>query len=473
MEIISILDKIKILHENNNNLNKIKTKLDNDIFISVLHKMRTYTTILGPVALLVYKINNKLIFLFADSHEQPKDICYTKCDTDKCKWIHEFLYDLFTTSPICIDFFHETVNFLQIPKTVLKENQPALKESIDIMKIGHDIGLHTTTAQYADCFSPIKTNCGKFRKTRFHNIEFRRFIPNIYNIHNYHQLQSIFGIPIAYMYKDFDKGEFNMGNVGNGYTENDIDQQKSIVRLKNYINQLSLHEFILNNLFNGNMTLLSENITTLFRDFDDEHNLIIRQYLGNNNWKLWFTPENLQTKSPYPKIHKQIVNLPDPIKKLVQKHIIKQYTETCQKRIDIIQNKIKKINDKNINKYVDELNDIIVKLKELNLYFGVVLFDLYTIARILKSILIYPDSSLIITYAGSGHINSYTRLFEKLPKAKKIASVGICNKKQCFACIDITNQSKEWNNIIDLIEKMFHEKGEQDCAIKTGVELTF
>ena len=71
-----------------------------------LRKYKDHIQLQGPSSLIMYEINGRLLFFFRDIHIEPKQICNNICNTDKekCVWVSDFLRELFSISPMCIDY---------------------------------------------------------------------------------------------------------------------------------------------------------------------------------------------------------------------------------------------------------------------------------------------------------------------------------------------------------------------------------
>jgi hypothetical protein len=424
--------------------------------------------LVGPSNIISFNINNKLIILFGDKHIEPKKICNNTKPSEK--WIHNFLINLFKNSPICIDFFLETISFFNIHSNInyekLKNNYNKQKEEFYKYFKPINRGMIKTMETFFECLSPYKDKCViKYKNTRFHNIEFRRFaFQDKYNIIALDNTSLIF-FPLYYMLispKKLMKFPFNedilYDIIENGLGESDIlfDYNNSNNMIYKYIEKLDTFNLILINIINGDMEKLSTNLLYLVEDFKDK-------FYDYDKIKEYYTTENLTNNSPYLKIKKQF--------KYLDEDTVSIYKNFMLKELNKILNKTK-IEFKKLTSNLNKLN----KIKFFNCFedffidFGSLIVDSYTIARMLKSIYIYSDSSLIVCYAGMKHTNRYYKFFNKhylkndlknnINNINKIKIIGEHN----YGCVPINNYKTKWNKLLNNIMEQF--KTPSQCSYK-------
>jgi hypothetical protein len=487
---INILEQINTLHTFKKHTNQLQERYDNNDYYNYIDECRKYKEILGPSGLMLYKINNRYVFLFQDYHIEPVKKCYTICSTDasKCIWIDNFLEKLLKLSPFCADVFFETVAFLQLPKSTdpshIKISKENISNQINLFKYYiSKRGLNSTRLTFADCLGPSKINCtNKVTRARIHNIEFRRFASYKYNLDSSF-LDSIFSIPLGYIFKGFQNGKTTKESSDFIFNDSeDIDITKYDSNMKFYLDNLDKYNKILIYLLDNNMNMLSKTIITLFGKFDDQDvtNQIYGKFEGERiingeSWKNDFTPEKLKLHSPYPKLGKQFNQFDNKINVLLKKFILEEYNKKIKENINII-----KLYRSELDYYITHdsiesiqiLRGISKLLRNISLETGVAVFDAYTFARVLKSLFIYPDSPTIMMYAGGKHIENYIYFFNFLEKNKiitmeKIVSIGGYNNNVYDACINLNDYNEGWNTILDVLKGLGAEK--HDCQIKEGI----
>jgi len=437
-----ILEIIQNIHMRNNKINNVMANTL-PITDTNLKKYLEYTKIHGPSSVILYKLNNRLLLFFRDVHIEPKKQCNDSCSIDKnnCVWISDFLKDLFTNAPSCIDFFCETTTWFQIQEKI-KDNQDRIMHYLLYeKKLEKRIkGLMKTKTEFIDCLSPYKLGCSAYKTTRFHNIEFRRFAFEYYNLTT--DMKNILNLPVYYLLKS-------------GIDEiPDSEQLKSFIDIKKYNHKfkdflinLNKYKDILETLLNNDMLSLSNIINSLYNNFDEY-----------SNYKTYFDPSKL-LKSPYPKLWKQLNTLQPVCQIYIKQYIRDRYKHDCEQYITKIHN-IMRHNNVDLLLLIEYLNDFYTN-------FSILIFDAYTIARMMKAIFNYDDSSLIITYAGGFHIQQYEDFFNKFSlqfhlEFEKITDIG--KSKDQSGCIQLNDN---WNIIISQLQEAFNNSGK--CAIKEGI----
>ena len=412
-----------------------------------IKKYRLIQKLLGPSEITYYNIDNKFILLFEDLHMTPFDICNPSLPTSKM--INIFLKDLFKCSPVCIDYFQETTSFRQLSK-----NQKHLLKDKELSEYSHKIDKHSFGFDYIfdsfyQCLGPNKKNCSKFGKVRFHNIEFRRFYTKYpYDIMDIDYAgNSIFCILLYYLESSNKKISFPFTKTK--YDKNNkkiIFSNYDIKIIKEHIMNLDILVDIINNFIDGDMKLLSENILQLVRPFK-------KSIINSDKIFSYFTPENLIENSIYMKISKQLNKL--------DKNIIKNIKTFFKDEIKIyIVNNIKYI-QKNINllsTHQDIVNFYNWYYENIMMIFNVIIFDIYTISRFMKSMYVYNDSSFIVIYAGLTHTERYRRFIDKYIKNIKNTNFITNTYNDRFACIDLVTYNDKWQKTMDSIEKQLKMK---------------
>jgi hypothetical protein len=400
-----------------------------------IKKYRLMQNLIGPKGLQYYMINNKVIIMFEDIHVKPDTMC--NVNSKNSIWIDNFLLDLFKCSPVYIDYFQETYFFRQLPKS--QKNPKSLnymyKSNVVINK--NSTGMERVNNIFHQCLGPIKTNCSKYGKVRFHNIEFRRFIPKYTYDLFWGGYNSLFSMVLYYLISPKDKlFEFPIEdktiiNIINNKI-NIKDYNKDII--SSYINNIDKYYDIINNFIDGDMKKLSKNMLALILPF--------KSFIKNSKLLCdMFLPDNLVKHSLYMKIHKQLKKLDKNMVNNIRHFIEKEYNIHIQSIIN------------NIKEH-DDIIDFYNSVKNLIHHFSLLIFDLYTISRLLKSIYKYK-SSIIVLYAGLYHIERYNKFINMYMDIDN--NDNIRNSSNINGCIDLYNNDNKWQNIITIIENQFNK----------------
>lgn len=419
---------------------------------SNLQRYAAYKQLHGPSSLILYMLNGRLLLFFRDVHIEPKETCGSVCNIDQnnCIWISDFFKNLFSNAPMCIDFFCETTSWLQIQEKSI-ENKRHVHYEVNDEKLDDRIeGLMKTKTEFIDCLSPFKTDCTKYKTTRFHNIEFRRFALNIYNLTP--RKKNFFTTIVYYLLP----------------SETDripkIDELKKLVDSNKYDNtfktfigkiKLNIYRTFLEALLNNDIDSVSKCIMSAYNDINqiDLHN---------------FNSDMLKKKSPYPKIFKQISVLKPEYQEFIKKYIMKRYDNQIVSHINEINKCIHYIDTSTT---LDDKNTWLTYLvKDLDTFyfdFAVLIFDTYTIGRLMKSIFNYNDSSLILSYAGGFHIQQYEDFFIAFSqhfnlKCDKIIEIG--KKEDENGCIQLDDK---WITLLQYLQGAFNKPSK--CTIKEGI----
>lgn len=448
------------------------TNIENEKYNNLLKKFGLCKQIMGVDGLILYEINGKYVFLFQDWHGKPTDNCNNICQltTYNCIWIQHFLRDLFLVSPFCIDFFHETMMFLQIPKNIIKYEgvSKIYKEKSKVLKTDHNIGLTNIMNEFADCLGPVKSGCEKYKKVRFHNIEFRRFVFESYNL-DAENFTSIFQVPILYLCGVFDTNTAK--NIEINPIINDINQfdiKKYDHKMKLYLDNIDEYKNIVKYLLSGDMGSLSQTIFKLFGSFDGNS---VDVYLPN--WTLNFKHDALKVWSPYPKLNKQLKSIGDDWRKTLES-IFPFMFEEAFKYIDHIKSTRNQldtvIQNNDLNKIKLYKQYIAIAIYNMQHHFSAQIFNVYAITRIMKSIVVYSDSSVIMVYAGLKHIDWYKIIFDAIEphsfnKPKEITVIGKAQNKKYEACINLDTYKEGWTKVMDVLKSLNNVK---TCATKQG-----
>ncbi|ARF09585.1 hypothetical protein Indivirus_1_208 [Indivirus ILV1] len=459
-----------------------RNNIENKNFKLMINKFREYKVLFGPSGLKLYTIEYKNviknIIFFYDIHVEPKKECDIPCisDKSKCIWINDFFQNLYLNSTVCIDHFQETIRFLQIPKTDQKTQETAHDRIVKFTGeaeeqfIKDSRGLVKTMGTFYDCFGPYKEKCQKYKRTRFHNIEFRRFFDKKYDFNPYTFNDSIFKIPIEYWLK------INNSEEIEGHTF----FYKLDDNMRQYISNLNKYEDIISNILLGDMNGLSKSINMLFEPF-----FKIKKY---EKFRTVYEP-NVLENSIYMKLSKQLKPLDDNLKGKLKKFIKETYNagikgnNSIKSIISEIQELDKKISEEKIAP-IDLNKKIYYLLMTMHLYFGSLILDMYTMPRLLKSIFVYKDSNTIILYAGAAHVSRYDELltsindksilnyiFSKKPDDIKIDSIVEIPYGKETACIDLQSYNREWSIVMDKLDSLSNKN--DLCAFKTILDLEY
>lgn len=414
-----------------------KRKLENENNPSsnfFIKKYRTIENLLGPTKLQYYMVNNKIIIMFEDTHVKPEDNC--NITSKNSIWIDKFLLDLFKCSPVYIDYFQETYLFRQLSKsqkkTKFSENSYMYKSNIVVDK--NSTGIERLNNIFHQCLGPIKTNCMKYGKIRFHNIEFRRFMSKYPYDLFWGGYNSLFSIALYYMTSQKNiliefpiKDDFIINIINNTVNIRDYDDN-----ISSYIYNIDKYYDIMINFIDGDMKKLSKNMLALMVPF--------KSFVKNSKTLFdMFQPENLIKHSLYMKIHKQLKKLD---KKIVNniKHFFKKQYEVYLRGI--------------INNIKNNTSDLYKNIKELMVLFSTLIIDLYTLSRMLKSMYKYK-SSIIVIYAGKTHIGLYNEFINTYILNVKSYD-NIENASEINGCIELYND--KWQDVMNIIEKQFYLK---------------
>jgi len=453
-----------------------------------IKKYKDLNIMLGPNGVSMHKTKNKLIIFFEDIHESPNKECQTVIDADKKSvWIDIFLKELFEISPSCIDFFLETTLFQYIKKNA-PETEQGIKDirSYNIKTMAQveykreekysqfvattTEGLHRVGNLFSDCVGPLKTGCDKYKNIRFHNIEFRRFYLEWYNV-NY-----IFSMPLVYMLCpmrkkcEYPNDKINIIKQMQGQ-EYEYDIEKIVYdryddAIKKYISQISkMYSLLIDGLLKGNLYYVHRAVQMLFSCFDDVMNI-------DSKLMDLFEINKLITSSPYLKLSKQLSALNPDISKKIYDDIMRKFKNIIEQHIKSIKMYAQKIEKEQTSAHTN-IKYIFIEIMSILMHFDIITFDAYTLARLMKAISVYDDTSIIIVYAGNGHIDYY---LETLPKIITMENVAIIKNleeteeseyKNYNNCIDTTEP--QWQKIMTVLQDLF--KIPQSCSIKKGLLL--
>jgi len=400
-----------------------------------IEKYIDHNVIFGPSSVSTYRYYDSYFVFFGDIHMSPTKKCISYGDGNKSVWIEDFLDDLFKISPTCIDFMVETTMFQQIKKKLPGQEQeqelsdPGVESKSDIdtydpeqinkllewkkeirgnTDIRNNVGLARIQKKFVDCLGPIKITPGgekcvdKYKKVRFHNIEYRRFLDTTYNI-------SMGGIgidlPIHYMscpigtkcdYKNL-KGSFmNLDNkmIKERYDTNIINYIKN-VQQPAYIN-------IINGLLFYKPINLAKGINSIVNYFTNPDEKVSDEQVQRDALKI-------QTDSQYYKIFKQIDKLNENLARIFIRKIMERFRLIILIKIKTLQ---KIVNEHPNSDSMD--NKTFIKFKKLLfdvvLNMGTLIVDTYALARMLQAVFTYRktslndnNTSLFIVYAGDNH----------------------------------------------------------------------
>jgi hypothetical protein len=446
-----------------------ESKEENSKITEFIHKYginTNYTTILGPSGVILNKIGSKYILYFQDFHVEPKPECNTPTQS---VWIDDFLKELFEVTPSCIDFFLESSLF-QVK--MAQENIIKLREEKSSKYSKR--GITRLEFEFLDCIGPYKLGCDKYN-TRFHDINFRDFDRNIYNINI--SGGSVFQLPLYYMalpsdnqcrYRTDEGVEIKecvfpfdvnytrrlTSTVNGPYTNvSSFNPDRYDNVMKNYIRESKrIYLNFLEGILDNDMKKVSDAANALLDLFP---NINIDSRVRDS-----FTVKRLGEVSLYSRLNKQISSLPPNVQVTIRRLIIKYYKDDVEPLLDFV---------------IDNLENSVMEYKDVQDYvyysivnFGSVIVDAYALARVLKAVYNY-ENELIVIYAGVAHIEFYIKVLEKFKQVEEIASIAcVRNCKEKKACINILQGREEWNKIMEVIEATFSE--ERRCKFHPSLQ---
>jgi len=437
--------------ENLYKTNKISyAKIGGSLIEQFVTEYKNYDILYGPNNINVVTIQNKLVIFLDDKHVKINNDyeCYDKDNQFNTCWIDDFFSDLFEISPTCIDFFIETTLFQQVGKqnNLLPITKHIEKES----KGKYNDGLFRIQQKFIHCVGPLKKECSKYKYTRFHNIEYRRFGNNFYDI-----VGGIFCAPLAYLSCPIDTKCFFMPQFLFKYKEKNMIPERLDENMKIHTENLSENlNSIFNGLLAGDMDIISTSVNKLYSCFTnnlDFLDIIIQK----------FTPDQLNKNYVYTKLNAQIKKLPSSIQIKYLEEMKENYDRYMTFEITQIKDLFNEMMDEKSEKTYGE--DFFISYRKMIFNFGVVVFDAYALARILKAFYVYQDSSIIIVYAGSGHTSFYNRALSSIMDTTPILTIP-SETYEKSACVMLNAEKIGWNQFMDILkEKLVNGK---KCTVR-------
>lgn len=327
--------------------------------------------IIGPNKLQILNINNKLVLLFSDIHREIQDYCLEK---ENSITILDFLEILFAQSNRKIDYFQEAIYF-NMPTKYMKNNN--IMEKYMDYSANDNKYINKINKKYHDCISNKENKClVDYPNVRFHNIEFRRYFSyNLYNFiakeHSFYKFVERYIIKIGYDHKVIE-----------------------------FLNRIDDYKIILKYILDGDLINLSILLIDMFGPF------------ATNEYIRWFQYPILNQYSHYYRVSKQINSLSSNLQRIFKKEIFDLYDS----KIAHLINRIKKIyknlsfNINSITINMKELENLQKSISFLTKEFSIIIMDAYASSRMLKTILNYKDSDILLVHAGAFHIENYYKI---------------------------------------------------------------
>lgn len=433
-----------------------KQRLDD--YSKFLNKFEKFNQLNGPHVLYIYEIAGKYILLFGERHaEEMKKDCIIKKERNDIN-VADFFDDLFKLAPYKIDFFLETVQFFQLPMTMKQDKsmQDSVNKGIKHLQEydNRNRSLDTLLSKFASYLGPDKSY-GKYKNVRFHNVEYRRFLNDIYD----------FGTTYTSDSKLEEKNIFSSPLVN--IQAIDIDNiSDSMRKFEEHIEQLDQYKVMFVNLLNGNIRGVADNILKLFGMYKTDDA---------------YTEENLNRYSVYYKLGKQYPN--DGSKKISVENLLIMYDAIMNDKIKKIRNYVgndeiylqiefylSKIEENKksganepMNIYISYINDNLdlVKFHMDNLARDIInsfsenIMNAYIYGRLIKAVNTY-GSSLIIVYTGASH-SEYLRDIINIKLKKKLKNTISNDKKSISNCINIIDPKNQTNILTEILRSIKSE----------------
>lgn len=234
----------------------IPRDLDNVKTAYFIDQVSLIERLLGPITMSVYRLNDRLIYLFGDMHVPTGTVqagAYVTLET--------FFDYFFHNSPLMCDLFLESYAFLNVPANETYFDY----EDMMYNPKGTTNELGKIIHKYAECLGAEKRTCHKFGNVQFHNIDFRRIANTKYNLH--------------------DVGEVLIHTFEDQPTE-----------LSRFLDNRHRYGIILDALILGDLEGASEQFKILYQDVP----LLLPHY----------ETKELERESAYDKLGKQFANIP-------------------------------------------------------------------------------------------------------------------------------------------------------------------
>jgi len=379
--------------------------------VGKLEEYRNVSTLTGPSFFYSYLLNDRLIIMFGDIHVPectPKD--------KNTKTIAQFLSTLAATGST-VDIFIEHIEFSKVTDSVYqKYTMEYLMHASELMSVSQNYGLGAVNRKFAECYAKVKnTHCKTaYPSTRFHNIEYRRF----FRTHTYTDnlcMPSVFALP---------QGPGNIMKHIRATVKN-----SGFERLFYYI-------------LTGRLSRILELFDIMYSE----------AYFGvADHFTKTYTTSDLMT-CQYDLVSKQINAIPVQVREKLIIFLMNEFNVHHQYFINSVKG-----------------GNVSVYLEYFLMLFPAVILDAYALARVVKSTY-YPDSNVIVVYAGDDHVNRYAKFMQTVLHAKVISNTNkwviesvYSNKGELMSFTDtpgvpvikgcILTDSVNWIDTIDLLSE--------------------
>ncbi len=245
---------------------------------TLLNVLAEVKGIKGPSQLTILDINSKMVFLFGDVHINTSETC----DIKGYITLTEYLDIFFKQSPVCCDFFLE--NWILLVDDANKSRRQRIKSYI--YKDSHHHELSILIRKYGPCIRSYRDpHCMDFGNVRFHNIDFRRFLNDSYNI-----------------------------------TRENVFSHITFKNSKYFVEHVGLYKDILIDLIDGHIMDALNKFQILYAQMPD----LAKHY---EHHKFLFD-------SDYPRLSKQFVNIPPGVKQHIKKKLITSYEQKTKNIVE-------------------------------------------------------------------------------------------------------------------------------------------
>jgi hypothetical protein len=411
--------------------------------ISDLIEKNQFSFVSGPISFVSFDDNGRKFYFFGDEHFDKKGNCETdykdvkmSClqvdnHNSKKKVCYDFVYfleklfQMNEKSKDYIDFYLET----PFQKRYMRESKPG------------DVDYITSIEKvFKKCFRRYKSKC-KFKKTRFHYIDFR--------IKNVKTVSSINYIPVNFIQ-----------TIKKQITNKDKIKRRKVA------NRIRFYNIIVKRLFQKkiNQKLLYAYFKDNFRETMDDIYKQITKGLNQKRYKryLRFVKNVFNEASKYYKIRDKkkvhiIQSQLDALRKegvkfknhemadLIEQFVKQNYKNRVDLELfqsywkDYIGQLQKYIKNKNLDDETEEYNEMINRfllgsIIEMDAH----IFDAYLLGRLFRTFQYttrkeHIPSQTVVIYAGNYHIQNYVNFFVDVLGMKPEIMTGPINKelKRC------------------------------------------
>lgn len=344
--------------------------------------------LLGIVGLSLFNCAKKKLLILHDWHiEFPQN-------KEKNSFIiYDFLDELFRLSQNCTDFMLETSEFY-LPA---HHNARNVARQFLLSENTLRMGLTGTMNIFAKCLNVEKYTCSDlYPFIRFHNIEIRREATRFYSLNH----EGFLLLPLYALLHP------NRKKIYNDDLQLWVRQRKKhsdppIFSFKNNKNLETFIEFLKGT---KNTNRNEPPFETLFIALLDGDYLKIYDFFSkfvtlfpgllSRKFQEYYTFDNIKKQIAFGKIFKQMNSLQNVVNVKYLRNIFHQ---------DFLFLHLSFLRNLSFVKGLEDSAGFFNLYHNFLLQFGVFINDIYTMLRLLKILLIYPDSSFVIVYAGQTH----------------------------------------------------------------------